>query len=502
MARVRSAVEQKCLRLCAADSFKPCKTPCVLRIVLVRLPPTVVAFEFFPCAQVPCTDIIENAKTSTSASAGVRVLAGISLGHSESGVHKVLDEQGCRLPVPLQFVDLPTQKKVPYVLMSDWAFFLASTGRLHYLVGTSDVMKRRELCLEFWRRLKQSRPDHPVYSSGQGDGQEDLDRLRNTIPLLHHGDEGRTYRKLPLMVLSTHGVLGRGYSQAADKNKNNYAAQEDPMRLNFLGSTISTHYIFAALPHSLYKKCPEALDTMLELYAKDMEYLATNGLLVPDGDSVRRIYFQVLAVKGDLPYLGKAAHFSRTYSMCPKQSESKKAASGICYRCWAGVEGGQENWPWEEFVLQARWLRTDGMEPAGFSRAGPLLHIPHDKAMWLYRLDIWHTFHLGCGKSFAASAIVVLLESMEEQGTIDQRLSLLTEDYRSFCKRTRSYAFITQITRDLLAWQNSNDMPAGSWHKGFLTTRLFEWLEDYMGRLHKDDTHPALSEVVPRFPTF
>ena len=451
---------------------------------------------------MPCTDIIESARTSTSSSAGIKALAKISLGHSESGVHKVLDEQDCKLAVPLQFVDLPTQKKVPYIRMTDWIFFLASTGRLHYLVGTSDVMKRRELCLEFWRRLKQSRPDHPVYSSGKRAGREDTDRLRNTIPLLHHGDEGRTYRKSPLMVLSTHGVLGRGCSQAADQNKDNYTAQEDPMRLNFLGSTLTTHYIFAALPHFLYKKCPGALDTMLELYAKDMESLATNGLLLPDGDSVQRIYFQTVAVKGDLPYLGKAGHFSRTYSMCPKQSESKKAGSGICYRCWGGVEGGQETWPWEEFALQARWRQTDGVEPAGFDRAGPLLHIPHDKAMWLYRLDCWHTFHLGCGKSFIASAIVTLLESMEEQGTVDQRLALLSEDYRCFCKRTRRYAFITQISRDLLAWQNSNDMPAGAWHEGFLTTRLFEWLEDYMGRLHKDDTHPALSEVVPRMLVF
>ena len=384
---------------------------------------------------------------------------------------------------------MPSEKHVPYVLFSDWVKFLASSGRLHYLVGVKDTSRREGLLLEFWRRMEECRPGLPLFElARQGKVQ-----LQNTFPMLHHGDEGRTYKKSPIMILSTHGLLGAGSAKSPELQKS-CPPSADPMRVNFLGNTLTTHFIFAALPHALYRDSPESLDRMLQLYAADMQELATSGLNVIEAGVQKKLFFACVACKGDLPYLGKSGHFLRTYSMCPKQSSSKEPAKGICFKCQAGVEG-QHNacaTPWEDFGMNAAWMRTEGPGGVGDS---PLLAIPHDTPENLFQCDLWHNFHLGAGKAFAANAVVALLEA--ESGNMDARLAALGADYRNFCKRMRHYSYVTAFTRDLFSWPHANDMPSGSWHKGFLTTRLLEWVEDFLGRQHKDTKDPFLLQIVP-----
>ena len=437
----------------------------------------------FCFAQVPCKDIIEHARSSASTAPGIRELAEVSLGHSEEGVHKVLSDCGCSLPVPLQYADLPSQKDVPYINMTDWVKFLGETGRLKYIVGTNDRLERREICYHFWSRLERIRPHHPIFKMAR----ENLLDLRDTEPLLHHGDEGRTYKRAAIMIISTHGLLGSGSRKAEDGNKRDYSPENDPMRLNFLGSTLTTHYIFTALPQAIYKDSPKSLDVMLELYAQDMRRLTNEGIKMKIAGRDEHLHFVCVAAKGDLPYLAKAGHMSRTFSMCARQSTSKSFAKGICWQCLGGVEGRAESYDWEDFSLQARWLRTRGLEPA-IGQQCALLTIPQDSADQFFRADIWHVFHLGCGKTFAASSIVVLLERQE--GSVDLKLRLMGDDYKAFCKRTRQYGYISGFSRDFLSWETAADCPVGRWYKGHLTTRLMAWLQDYLSRNFANDTDP------------
>ena len=443
-------------------------------------------------AQVPCKDVILHARASSSAGASIKELAKVPLCHSEQGVHKVLGDHGCKLDVPLQYVDLPTQKHVPYVKMQDWVRYLARSNKLHFLVGTNDRAERREICLEFWRRFQLVRPHHPIFMWAQ---QDKLD-LGSTFPVLHHGDEGRTYRRHPIMLLSTHGLLGTGCRRAEDGNKARYRIQEDPMRLNFRGSTLTNHYIFCALPHQLYKKCPEALDTMLSLYAKDMEELMTQGVEVVSNHKRERIFLACVAAKGDLPYLGRSGGFTRSFSKCAKQATSKKFSGGICWMCLAGVEGRSEAYPWERLSTKAAWLKTYKTEP-GYNLHGPLLQIPTDSGEEFYRPDFWHCFHLGCGKSFIASAVVCLLERMDPDTSYPQKLDWMTKDFKAFCKRRHCYGYIGSITRDLLGWEKTTDCPHGTWHKGHVTTRFFEWLEDLLAREWDNPSDPYIQEIAP-----
>lgn len=110
---------------------------------------------------MPCKDVVLHARASSTTEVNVKKLGDVPLTHSESGVHKVLEESGCSLRVPLSYVDIPTQKAMPYITMTSWIQCLFKTERLHYLTGAADGMERRKLCCEFWKRVQQTRPEHP-----------------------------------------------------------------------------------------------------------------------------------------------------------------------------------------------------------------------------------------------------------------------------------------------------------------------------------------------------
>ena len=440
---------------------------------------------------MPCKDVILHARASSSTSRGVRQLAKVPLGHSEEGAHKVFMENGCSLGVPISHVDIPTQKGFPYVKMTDWVKFLGNTGRLEVLTGAKTTSRRESLCEEFWMRFKEHRPNFPLYALAQ----DKKLCLKSVIPILHHGDEGRTYRKMPIMILSSHGLLGAGSAQSRPQTPG--PVDQDPMGLNFLGSTMITHFICCAMQHTLYKPCPEALDQILTAYAEDLRDLAMNGVEVIENGQRKRLFLWCVGFKGDLPYLGKSGHFGRSFSMCPKRASAKKAGGGICWMCHAGMETLPEKYPWEDFSLNAKWISTMCLEPHGFSLSAPLLKIPHDIPALMYRLDLWHCFHLGAGKAYVASAIAVLVDMMPES-SVERRLEVLSADYRAHCKRKRVYGYYSAFSQEMFGIEISTNMPGGRWNKGFVTTRLLVWLEDYLQREWSDSEEPLLREVDPR----
>ena len=436
---------------------------------------------------MPCKEVILQARASSSEKPAIRQLGEVPLSHSANGVYKVLHKHGCSLPVPLEYVDLPSQKDVPFIRLSSWVRYLGRSQRLHYLTGTTDPKLRKALCLEFWARYQRIRPGHPIFEEARSGRIQ----LHNAVPVLHHGDEGRSYRKTPVMVVSTHGLLGKGCRQA--KLQAGLSIKETAMDMNFVGSTFTTHFIFCALPASLYKKHPAALDKMLSIYAVDARELALSGIDVLENGQRERISLWMLGVKGDLPYLGKAGHMSRTFSMLPRQSSSKKFCNGICWACLAGKEGLDERYPFEDMSEHPKWLATMGADP-GLDLEGPLLRIPTEDPKLLFRADLWHSMHLGAGKSFAASSIVVIVEALG--GAVEATLDDLSRDFKQYCKERKVYAYVSSISRDLLAWQTAAELPTGHWHKGFITTRLLCWLEDLLPRRFPNTDNPLLLEIA------
>ncbi|CAE7278836.1 unnamed protein product, partial [Symbiodinium sp. CCMP2456] len=113
----------------------------------------------------------------------------------------------------------------------------------------------------------------------------------------------------------------------------------------------------------------------------------------------------LLGVKGDLPWLSKAAGLERHFLRAQRVENPKEPPAGICFLCHAG----RSRIPYEDFGDCAAWTQ-DGCDPP-WSRPPSLLRLYHDPGQpsGLYKLDIFHNFHGGSGKDWVASAMTEAL---------------------------------------------------------------------------------------------
>ena len=116
--------------------------------------------------------------------------------------------------------------------------------------------------------------------------------IAHTLPVLHHGDEGCGYKKRQIMVLSTHGALGKG------SRHNRHQEPEGHLPLNIPGNTYLTHFVTGVMPVALCADHPEALDHVLSLVAKELEELFYHGLKI----SGRMCWIACNGVKCDQPW--------------------------------------------------------------------------------------------------------------------------------------------------------------------------------------------------------
>ena len=93
-----------------------------------------------------------------------------------------------------------------------------------------------------------------------------------------------------------------------------------------------------------------------------------------------------------------------------------------------------------------------------------------------WKPDIWHTVHLGIGKDFVASGLVLTLPLME--GTnMEQRFEHMSHLYTLYCKCNKKVRYIGKIDKDTLGGSGKNDEPSGSWNKASVTVNLLQFLQ-------------------------
>lgn len=237
----------------------------------------------------------EEVRGNPSASLTAREFAAISLGHAESGCHKLFRQYGFSAPVEISYIDLdpPTLTKFPIIMFSDWAKLLLNTGRFCRLMcGVGTFSQMREVLTEFWGRYKVLYPRHEIYTM---DGVD----LSMTVPVYSHTDEGRSYKHQPLWVLSTHGCVGRGTRAYIARKQHLLPVHQRPMGLNFTGSTWSTQFMSAAVLRATLTETPGSMDKIVEAYALDMSKLANEGLDGPEGH-IRVVHLGTKGFKSEL----------------------------------------------------------------------------------------------------------------------------------------------------------------------------------------------------------
>ena len=303
-------------------------------------------------------------------------------------------------------------------------------------------------------------------------------------------------KKKQLLVLSLHGVLGRGSHATLESNMQATSIQSDPLKLNMIGNTFLTHFLSCVMPIGIYSDSPEAFYLMLEKLTDDLRTLFFDGLQVGQ----RKLWVCCLAVKGDAPWLTKAGKFERNFLRRPTRSSSKKPAVGVCFKCLAGKEDWRYEVPFEDLSLHPKWLETVEVVPPHYAgEPSPLLRIPREvdnpNGERFFCYDLFHNWHSGIGKYFLSSAVVILIDLVEEK-TIDDQFAALSSDFQRFCKMNRYSPYFLRLTKVMFGVQNSmKDTPSAGWSKGDFTTVLSRWLENWCLRKVLDQD-PLYSKVA------
>ena len=211
--------------------------------------------------------------------------------------------------------------------------------------------------------------------------------------------------------------------------------------------------------------------------AEDMKDALETGVTDPSGNCYRICF---IGVKGDWPYLQKNGKLQRTFNNVLKIPTEKGQTSGLCYYC----DAGSPNIPFEQFgVLNPIWATTESATLPWKPTDPPELIqlLPHDALHpeQFFHMDLWHIVHLGVGRTFSAS-VIVLCSELFPAPSIPKKFELLTENYLQYCRSAKRAPYLTKITQEKVNWKKTTDMPTASWNKGHLTTNILLWLEAFL----------------------
>lgn len=90
-------------------------------------------------------------------------------------------------------------------------------------------------------------------------------------------------------------------------------------------------------------------------------------------------------------------------------------------------------------------------------------------------LDPWHCVHLGIGKAWVACG-VIMLQSILEGGTQDERIKTIANAYRTYCRSRKLDPIIRKI--DLSTFGTAGE-PSGCWSKAAVTSNFMQFLEAF-----------------------
>lgn len=272
------------------------------------------------------------------------------------------------------------------------------------------------------------------------------------------------------MILNASSILGRG-SNVRNRRaslETDYAKQD----INFVGNTWATRWLLGVLPKSLYGD-GTAYDRLAEAVVDDFNEILTNGVMSLQG---QKHWLVVLYIVGDWPFHQKSFHLGRTFGSAAKQPTSKAPPKGICHNCLADQNG----YPFEDFESSCpRWRSTIG-QVSPFLEDPVFLQLPHDANLptSMIGLDLFHGFHLGAGKVFVSSTLVLVAELLP--GTsVPKRFESLRDAFFDWCRLRKQRPYIKKLSQETIKWLQATDFPSGGWSKGSTTLCLLRFIIEF-----------------------
>ena len=365
----------------------------------------------------------------------------------------------------------------------------------------------------FWNMFRCGHPHHKVFDSPLGEC------LGQVVPLLIHGDEGRSQKKGKCMVLSMQSVLGsvpdkpstctchqdlmqaRGLPSfgVAGDSLDDYCLppeiRETLMKqtTNYRGSTFLSRWLLFSLGSWVYQKHPEVMDVLHTRISSDFISLFEEGFLV----GTCRFYGAVIAVKGDMEWHKNLFNLQRSYA------RSGTVTTGpVCHMCEAGKGGPM----FEDYSESPQWrLTCFASRPWPVNdREPPLASIPaYPAPEEILHLDPFHLCKMGIGRNIAGGILVYLarhkffdFEGCENEGfAFPARLQRAHRSFVLWTKAERKHPSLRSFSK---AFLNMKSLASAPWcnTKGADTTIMMQWLLWYLIMVLRDPSEHADTAVL------
>ena len=424
---------------------------------------------------------------------GINILSALDLSHSEARLHEVIRDWGLTLGVEMIHLRQGLMW-IPLLHVPAWmAYMLHHEPRV--LLGGFTLDEEDDIRAHlgaFWGAFELEEPSHQVYAVHKHN-------LQRCIPYYLYLDEGRGYRKSPVMILAFEACFGtstrKNYKQRIQQTmvateRDRTLACLDSQAHTSKGSSLTSRFLLTALPHSWYRKTKHldrshVFHNTLEEIAKHCESLFREGIK----DRAGNTWFGILVgLKGDSPALAKAGRLTASFM-------NLGANRRMCHHCQAGLDP----YPWEDMTDSAAWIQTQYTQRP-WAHPSALLQIPFNSVApeRLFKNDPFHVVKYGIGRHFTASSIIVLITTMAVwpagaggSNSVEACLERAYQDFRQCCRHIlRTCPHCKMFTREILHFTKNSSFPFAGW-KGSDTMAVCRWL-NYLIR------HGAYTESNPR----
>ena len=371
-------------------------------------------------------------------SEGVAAAARVHTHHGERDAHRAFRRFGLTLGVPISelavAVDEGDPSIIPHLKIVDFFTYLLQKHPKVLFGGTPIGEISQKKCQQFWQRFKLAQPDHKVFEAYPS--HEDW---KTIIPVCLHGDKGRGMSKLPCFVFSweasiglsedvrqkgpgyrSPGVHGNKLSWSCKKRKRDQCPEldrdeppgacescplhhehhADPNEVsiphNGKGHSFLSKFLFAAIPHKVFKDNGAVVPAVLDAMADCMIELFTAGVQYK-GQCFRAA---VCGIKGDLEFHHEIAAFDRCYATAGTVNNLM-----MCPQCYAGTD----QLPYTDVSDSPAWASTCHAS-VPWSALPRLSRIPFSSARpaAMYRFDIFHCLKFGILKDLGACLLIEL----------------------------------------------------------------------------------------------
>jgi len=144
----------------------------------------------------------------------------------------------------MTFETVSPLKDFPWIKPSNFIRIMAKMNDLGHLLGGLSLQEAKGTLLSFWSKYRALFPQHQLW----GDVDCRKKDLSRCLPIYLHGDEGTSYKRGGILIVSFQGAFGFGSSKRAEEIKEKYRAMGDGIPLNFLRTGFQTRMPICVCP--------------------------------------------------------------------------------------------------------------------------------------------------------------------------------------------------------------------------------------------------------------